>query len=84
LNAAVTVPALPSVTATSLMNNEGAASSSVIVPTPVPSAIVAFVGTDKTTLNVSLDSLSVSPLTVIETFCVVTPAAKVNVPLPAV
>ena len=41
---ALVVPALPSVTVTSLIEMVGGASSSVMVPTPWPSAIVALVG----------------------------------------
>ena len=44
MNVAATVPALPSVTVTSLIESAGGGSSSVIVPTPWPSAIVAFDG----------------------------------------
>ena len=44
---AVVVPALPSVTDTSSMDRVGAASSSVIVPVPEPSAIVALAGLDR-------------------------------------
>ena len=41
------MPVLPSVTVTSLIESDGVASSSVIVPTPGPSAIVALVGFDE-------------------------------------
>ena len=44
VNVAATVPALPSVTVTSLIESAGGGSSSVIVPTPWPSAIVALTG----------------------------------------
>ena len=41
---AVVVPALPSVTVTSSIDRVGGASSSVMVPAPEPSAIVALAG----------------------------------------
>ena len=44
VNVAVVVPALPSVTVTSSTDRVGGASSSVIVPSPEPSAIVALDG----------------------------------------
>ena len=64
VNPALVVPALPSETATSLMEMVGCASSLVIVPTPWLSVIVAFVGPDRFTLKVSVGSKVVSPLTV--------------------
>jgi hypothetical protein len=39
---------------TSLTDSDGSGSSSVIVPTPCPSAIVAFVGLERSTKKVSL------------------------------
>jgi len=42
---------------------------------------VAFVGLDKLTTNVSFGSAVVSPLTVTAIVCVVTPGAKVSVPV---
>ena len=41
---ALTVPLLPSVTVTSLTERLGRLSSSMIVPTPLPSAMVALTG----------------------------------------
>ena len=46
---AFTVPVLPSVTVTSLTDRAGGASSSVIVPTPCPSPIVALTGPERLT-----------------------------------
>ena len=57
---ALTVPVLPSVTVTSLIDERGMASSSVIVPTPWPSAIVALVGLERLTKKVSFASSSVA------------------------
>jgi hypothetical protein len=42
------------------------------------------VGDDNVTVNVSLLWLIVAPLTATVTYCVSTPGAKVNIPLPAV
>ena len=81
MNVAVVVPALPSVTVTSSIDRVGGASSSVIVPAPWPSAIVALAGLDRSTENVSLASSSRSPLTATVNVCVVCPAANVSVPL---
>jgi hypothetical protein len=80
---AITVPKLPSVTVTSLTENEGRGSLSLIVPRPCPSAIVAFVGFVRLTKKVSFDSSSRSPLTSTVTCFEVWPAAKVSVPEPA-
>ncbi len=75
---AVVVPLFPSVTETSLIVIE-TGSSSVIVPTPWASPIVAPpVGRERLTLNVSLPSLKVSPLTVTATVLLVCPGVKVS------
>ena len=58
----------------------GAASSSVIVPVPVPVEIVALVGLLSFTATVSFSSFRVSPLTVTTMLLLVSPAAKVKVP----
>jgi hypothetical protein len=42
VNVAVAVPLFPSPTLTSLIESDGAASSSVIVPSPTPSPRLAF------------------------------------------
>src|SRR3954468_4601626 len=83
--AAAPVPGLPSTTEASEMlsaggTGGGATSSLVMVPAPVPSAKVAPVGLERTTLKLSLASTAASPIaaTVI-VFCV-SPAAKVSVP----
>src|SRR5205814_618393 len=55
------------------------ASSLVIVPTPVPSAMVAPSGLLKTTLNVSSNSGVVSPLTWTVIVLVVSAGAKLSV-----
>ncbi len=70
--------AAPSVSVTSLMVNAGAPSSLVIVPTAVPSPIVALDGADSVTVNVSLASFRVSPLIVTGTVWVVEPAGIVT------
>ena len=75
---ALTVPALPSVTVTSLIEMVGAASSSVIVPMPWPSRMVALVGLVRFTKKVSLISSSRSPWTWTVKVCVVTPGLKVT------
>ena len=46
---AFTVPLLPSVTVTSLIESAGGGSSSVIVPRPCPSSIVALTGPERLT-----------------------------------
>ncbi len=74
---------LPSVTVASVIASVGVASSSVIVPTPWGSAIVAFDPFERLTAKVSFTSSSVSPLTSTVTCFVVSPAAKFSVPLPA-
>ncbi len=62
MNVAVVVPLLPSVTVTSPMESAGK-SSFRIVPTPWPSARVAFVGPVRLTVKVSSPSMAVSPST---------------------
>jgi hypothetical protein len=49
VNAALTVPLSPSVTLTSFTETLGAESSSVIVPRPSASAIVAFAALERLT-----------------------------------
>ncbi len=62
-----------------------ATSSLAIVPTPVPSRIVALPTTfERFTLNVSSGSTTVSPLTCTVTVSEVSPGAKVTVPVAAV
>ena len=72
---------LPSVLVTSLMLMRG--SSSTMVPTPWPSAMVALVGLLRLTKNVSFGSASRSPLTSTVMVLLVSPGAKVSVPLAA-
>ena len=60
-----------------------AVSSSTMVPTPVPSAMVALCGLLSTTLNCSLPSTSVSGAMAMVMVLLVSPAAKVTVPLHA-
>jgi hypothetical protein len=81
---AVTVPVFPSVTVALPIDTAGRGSSSVIVPRPSPSSMVALTGFESSTLNVSLSSSSVSPLTSTETVCVVSSGRKVSVPDAAV
>ena len=49
VNVAFVVPESPSITVASFTERAGGASSSVIVPTPWPSAIVAFAGLERLT-----------------------------------
>ena len=49
----------------------------------MPGAIVELVGLDRSTVNVSSDSFVVSPLTDTETVWMVSPGAKVAVPVAA-
>src|SRR5262249_7824250 len=79
----VAVPA-PSFTLTLLIDRVLAASSLVIVPVPVAVAIVALVGADRVTVNVSFGSNVVSPLTLTVMVLDVCPGVKVSVPLVAV
>ena len=79
------LPAEPdSVYDTSLIDKVGPVSSSFMVITPVPSAIVAFVGLDKFTFIVSSASSKLSPVTATSKVAVVEPAGIVIVPVPAV
>ena len=73
------VPLLPSVTLQSLIET-ATTSSSTIVPTPVALAIVTpeGVGAVRLTLNVSLPSFRVSPLTLTATVLLVWPGVKVS------
>ena len=79
---ALTVPESPSVTVTSLTDRTGGASSSRIVPRPMPSAIVALLGSDRVTVKVSSSSSSVSLFTRMVSCLVVTPALKTRLPPP--
>ena len=73
------VPELPSFCETSLMESD-TGSSSMIVPMPGVLAIVTPVGVGavRLTLNVSLPSFRVSPLTVTGTVLLVWPGVKVS------
>ena len=81
VNVAVVVPALPSTTETSFTERVDGASSSVIVPTPEPSEIVALPGLDRVRLKDSLTSSRTSPFTVMAIVVAVAPAAIVRLPL---
>jgi hypothetical protein len=70
---------LPSFLLTSLMLMRG--SSSRIVLIPWPSVMTAFVGLLRLTTKVSLGSASRSPFTKMVTVMLVSPGAKVRVPL---
>jgi len=70
-------------TVTSAMLKLGAASSFVIVPVPCALPIVALTGMLRFTTNVSSASLTVSPFTSTVMLLVVSPEAKVTVPLAA-
>ena len=67
-------------TLTSLIDSVGFSGSSSfwIVPTPVSSASVAFVGSASTKLKVSSGSTSTSPFTNTETCLVVSPGSKLT------
>ena len=78
------VPALPSTTLTLSIDRSGALSSSVIVPVAVPTPIVALVGVASASKNVSLASSSASFRTGTVTVAVVSPGAKLAVPVVAV
>ena len=80
MNVMLAVPASPSVTLWSLIVSDGAGSSSVIVATPWLSAIVALVGPDRLTTNVSSISSSTSPTTGTEIVFVAWPGVNVSVP----
>ena len=81
VKAAATVPALPSVTVTSLTETTGSASSSVIVPVADPSAIAVPSGAERVIVNVSSFSSSRSPLTGTVIVFEVSPTAKSSTPL---
>ena len=81
VNVAVVVPAFPSARETSSIDRLGAGSSSVIVPAPDPSAIVAPAGFDSVTVNDSFTSSTTSPFTVIAIVALVAPAAIVRLPV---
>jgi hypothetical protein len=83
VNVALTVPELPSVTVTSAIETLGGASSSMIVPPPLGSAIVACVAAVRFSAYVSLTSSIRSLLTLTVTCFVVSPGAKVTEPLRA-
>ena len=79
MKVALDVPVLPSVTVTSLIERPAVASSSVIVPTPWPSAIVALTGAaqvDEERLVDLVEQVAAAPATVM--VCVVWPGAKVT------
>jgi hypothetical protein len=76
-------PVLPSTTATSLIESDGGESSSRIVPNPLPSAIVALTGFERTTVYVSSTSSRASPLTCTASVRDVSPSGTVSVPLAA-
>ena len=81
---ALTVPELPSVTVTSPTEIVGGASSSVIVPRPSPSAIVALTGSARFAVKVSSISSSVSPIVCTVSVRVVIPGLKTRLPPMAV
>ena len=81
----VAFPAEPdSAYETSLMDKEGAASSSTILSVPLASLMVAFDGLDKVIVAFSRISSSVSTNTGTLNVCVVLPARIVTVPDAAV
>ena len=78
MKVALAVPALPSVTVTSSTESDGSGSSSVIVPRPWPSAIVAFEAPERPTVKVSSISSSASPIRATSTVFEVWPGVKVS------
>jgi hypothetical protein len=80
LKLALTVPVFPSVTVTLPTETVGGGSSSVIVPTPVPSAMVTLTASDRLTVKVSSISSSVSPLTRTVAVFVVWPGENTRLP----
>ena len=76
------VVALPSAKETLLMAIVGGAATSslTIVPTALPSAMVAPVADDRASLSVSVASTAVSPETWMLTTFEISPAAKVSLP----
>src|SRR3990172_5857636 len=80
LNTADAVPLLPSVTVAAAIEIDGTASSFVIVPKPVPQAIVAPEAAERMTRKVSSVSTVVSPLTSTVTDFAVSPGLKGSVP----
>ena len=83
VNVAVSCPRSLRETETSLTERAGSGSSSVIVPSPEPSPIVAFEGLDRVMPKFSLPSARRSPFTVMPIVAVVAPAAIVRLPLAA-
>ena len=79
MKVAATVPESPSATVTSSIESVGSASSSVIVPRPRLSAIVALVWFESVRVYVSSNSSRTSPCTWTVTVFVVSPAANVSV-----
>ena len=80
------MPLVPSVTVTlpiARLGSPGAALSLVMVPVPVAVPRTAFAGVLNVTLKASVGSTVVSPLTVTVIGRVLTPGAKVRVPLAA-
>ena len=84
MNVAVTVPLLPSSTVASPIEIAGNGSSSVIVPSALGSEMVPFSALERFSVNDSSISSSTSPFTATLRVFVVSPAAKVSVPLAAV
>ena len=70
-------------TATSPIESTGSGSSSAIVATPVPSAMVAPLGADSTTAKASSNSSSESPRTLTGRGIETVPGVNVSVPDPA-
>ena len=88
-NAIFVVPELPSATVTFETETvggvvAGALSSLVMVPVAVAVPRVTLTGLASVTVNVSVGSTAVSPMTAMLTFWVVTPGANVSVPDDAV
>ena len=81
VNVMLAVPALPSVSETSLMVSDGAVSSFTMVPAPWLSAIVALVAPERFTTYVSLFSSMRSPTIGTGTVFSTWPGVNVSVPV---
>ena len=79
-NVATACPESPSVIVTSVIDSDGAASSSVMVPSAWLSEMLALIAFDKFSKNVSLASSKTSPLIGTVIVFEVAPAAIVRTP----
>ena len=78
------VAPVPSRAVVSLIESDGGAFLSTIVPAPWASSTLASVGPERLTLSVSFASSSESPVIATSIVLAVSPGANVRAPLPAV